>query len=202
MEGSKWTAVLFVNNVTNKMALLTNSPAINVNVRTFNRTAMEQPLTVGIDLSLKWAASPERVSSAARPTEPRGPPAQARRNPARYNGLEEPSGPGAAVGNAKSLIRDALPGEPGPGGVLRKLASEVAAGEVRLPSLPGIAVRVQQVLEDPRAARTRVAQVIGADAALAARILRLANSSFFNPSDAAITDLRHALTRLGNQMIR
>jgi iron complex outermembrane recepter protein len=53
VEGSNWTAVLFVNNVTNRLALLTNSPAINVNVATFNRTAMEQPLTFGIDLSYR-----------------------------------------------------------------------------------------------------------------------------------------------------
>jgi HD-like signal output (HDOD) protein len=78
----------------------------------------------------------------------------------------------------------------------------VATGDVRLPSLPGIAIRVQQVLEDPRAPRTRIAQVIGADAALAARILRLANSAFLNPSGQSITDLRHALTRLGNQLTR
>jgi HD-like signal output (HDOD) protein len=86
--------------------------------------------------------------------------------------------------------------------VIRRLSLEVADGDVRLPSLPGIAVRVQQVLEDPRAPRTRVAQVIGADAALAARILRLANSAFLNPTGQSITDLRHALTRLGNQLTR
>jgi outer membrane receptor protein involved in Fe transport len=53
VESSNWTAVLFVNNVTNRVALLTNSPAINVNVPTFNRTAMEQPLTFGIDVSYR-----------------------------------------------------------------------------------------------------------------------------------------------------
>ncbi|MGO9991163.1 MAG: TonB-dependent receptor [Steroidobacteraceae bacterium] len=53
VEGSNWTAVLFANNVTNRLALLTNSPAINVNVATFNRTAMEQPLTFGIDVSYR-----------------------------------------------------------------------------------------------------------------------------------------------------
>jgi iron complex outermembrane recepter protein len=53
VEGGRWTAVLFVNNVTNRLALLTNSPAINVNIPTFNRTAMEQPLTFGIDLSYR-----------------------------------------------------------------------------------------------------------------------------------------------------
>jgi iron complex outermembrane receptor protein len=53
VEGSNWTAVLFVNNVTNRLALLSNSPAINVAIPTFNRTAMEQPLTFGIDLSYR-----------------------------------------------------------------------------------------------------------------------------------------------------
>ncbi len=53
VEGGNWTAVLFVNNVTNRLALLTNSPAINVNVPTFNRTAIEQPLTFGIDVSYR-----------------------------------------------------------------------------------------------------------------------------------------------------
>jgi HD-like signal output (HDOD) protein len=71
-----------------------------------------------------------------------------------------------------------------------------------LPSLPDIAIRVQKVLEDPRTARTQVAQVIGADAALAARILRLANSAFLNPSTQQITDLQQAVTRLGHQLVR
>jgi iron complex outermembrane recepter protein len=53
VEGSNWTAVLFANNVTNRLALLTDSPAINVNVSTFNRTAVEQPLTFGIDLTYR-----------------------------------------------------------------------------------------------------------------------------------------------------
>jgi outer membrane receptor protein involved in Fe transport len=54
LEGDHWTAALFVNNVTNRLALLTNASAINVNVPTFNRTAMEQPLTFGIDLSYRF----------------------------------------------------------------------------------------------------------------------------------------------------
>jgi iron complex outermembrane receptor protein len=53
IEGSNWTVALFANNVTNRVALLTNASAINVNVQTFNRTAMAQPLTFGIDLSFR-----------------------------------------------------------------------------------------------------------------------------------------------------
>ena len=37
---------------------------------------------------------------------------------------------------------------------------------------------------------------------LAARILRLANSTFMNPSGSAVTDLNIAITRLGHQLVR
>jgi HD-like signal output (HDOD) protein len=103
---------------------------------------------------------------------------------------------------ARSLPQKAAVAEPDPGGFIRKLSLELAVGDIRLPSFPDIAVRVQRVLEDTRAPRTQVAQVIGADAALAARILRLANSAFFSPSTHQITDLQQALTRLGNQLVR
>jgi HD-like signal output (HDOD) protein len=106
------------------------------------------------------------------------------------------------VAIAKSRTRELPAAECDRDAVIRKLSLDVAAGDVRLPSLPDIAIRVQQVLEDPRAARSRVAQVIGADAALAARILRLANSAFLNPSAQKVIDLKQAVTRLGTQLVR
>ncbi len=84
----------------------------------------------------------------------------------------------------------------------RKLATELAAGEVRLPSFPDVAERVQRVLADERATPAQVAKVLGADAALAARILRIANSSAFNPAGRAITDLPGAVNRLGHELVR
>jgi iron complex outermembrane recepter protein len=54
MDGGNWTAAVFVNNVTNKTALLSNSPAVAVNIATFNRIAVNQPLTVGLDLSYRF----------------------------------------------------------------------------------------------------------------------------------------------------
>jgi iron complex outermembrane recepter protein len=53
-EGSKWSALLYVDNVANKLAQYSNSPAINVNVPTFNRTSVAQPRTYGIDVSYKF----------------------------------------------------------------------------------------------------------------------------------------------------
>ncbi len=89
-----------------------------------------------------------------------------------------------------------------PDAVVLKLSRDLASGDVRLPSLPDIALRVQKVLDDPRASREQVAKVVSADAALAARIMKLANSAFLNPSAKPITDLQRALTQVGHQLVR
>jgi outer membrane receptor protein involved in Fe transport len=53
-EGKHWTAVLFATNLFDRRALLSDtSQQINVTVPTFNRIAVNQPLTVGIDLSYR-----------------------------------------------------------------------------------------------------------------------------------------------------
>jgi iron complex outermembrane recepter protein len=56
VEGDRWSTLLFVNNVANKTAYYSNSPAINVNVATFNRTSVSQPLTFGIDVTYHFGA--------------------------------------------------------------------------------------------------------------------------------------------------
>ena len=89
-----------------------------------------------------------------------------------------------------------------PSEFLKELSAELASGDLRLPSFPDVAQRVQRALEDPRATPAHVARVIGIDAALAVRILRLANSAFLNPSAKPITELQQAVNRLGHQLVR
>lgn len=98
--------------------------------------------------------------------------------------------------------RDLAAGDTDPGLFLRKLTMEIAVGDIRLPSFPDIAARVQKVLEDPKSAPAKVAVVVSSEAALAARILRLSNSAFLNPSGEQISDLKVALTRMGVQLVR
>jgi len=82
------------------------------------------------------------------------------------------------------------------------LLDEIDAGKIRLPSFPDVAVRVQQVLDDPKAGPGKIARVVAADAALAARILRLSNSAYLNPSGVPIQDVQVAVTRMGQQLVR
>ncbi|HWG69709.1 MAG TPA: TonB-dependent receptor [Steroidobacteraceae bacterium] len=54
MEGQHWSAALFARNVTNERAILSNAFQLNINIPTFNRVAISQPLTVGLDLSYRY----------------------------------------------------------------------------------------------------------------------------------------------------
>jgi HD-like signal output (HDOD) protein len=91
---------------------------------------------------------------------------------------------------------------PAPPRFVHDLTVELNAGDVRLPSFPDIVARLQRVLDDPTTSPVQIAHIIRSDAALAARILRLANSAFMNPSGVVVTDLNVAITRLGHQLVR
>jgi iron complex outermembrane recepter protein len=54
IEGDNWSAVLFVNNVADKRALLNDVTQDAVNIPTYNRIAVSQPRTAGIDISYRF----------------------------------------------------------------------------------------------------------------------------------------------------
>jgi len=53
-EGERWSAVLFMNNAADKRAMLNNITQAAVNLPTFNRVAVSQPRTTGIDFSYRF----------------------------------------------------------------------------------------------------------------------------------------------------
>jgi iron complex outermembrane recepter protein len=54
VEWHHWAASLFVNNLANKQAIIDNVMQFNINVPTYNREAINQPLTAGIDVVYRW----------------------------------------------------------------------------------------------------------------------------------------------------
>ena len=54
VEGDRWTATLFVDNLTNKKAYLSDTGALSANISILNRVATNQPRTYGLDLSVKF----------------------------------------------------------------------------------------------------------------------------------------------------
>jgi HD-like signal output (HDOD) protein len=85
---------------------------------------------------------------------------------------------------------------------LQALASEVSEGSIDLPCFPDVVVRISRALADPNTTSDRVVTIVGAEPRLAARILQTANSAAFNNREKPLSDLRSAITRLGQQMVQ
>ncbi|HWV14019.1 MAG TPA: HDOD domain-containing protein [Cellvibrio sp.] len=80
--------------------------------------------------------------------------------------------------------------------VRQDIMTAIKNDQLILPTLPEVAIKVREVADDPNADIDKLTGVIGNDAALSARIIRVANSPLLRAS-RAIEDLRTALMRLG-----
>ena len=85
---------------------------------------------------------------------------------------------------------------------LGKLATEVSKGTVDLPCFPDVVVRIRQALADPTNTPEKTVVIVGNEPRLAARLLQMANSAAFNATGKPLTDLRSAITRLGQQLVQ
>jgi len=82
------------------------------------------------------------------------------------------------------------------------LAHDLNRGDIKLPSFPDVVVRVRKALDDPDTTGQDLATVLGVDAVLAARILILANSTYYNPGGMKIEGLEAAVGRIGFEKVR
>ncbi|MDO3386522.1 HDOD domain-containing protein [Gilvimarinus sp. SDUM040013] len=82
--------------------------------------------------------------------------------------------------------------------VRQDIIAAIKSDKLVLPTLPEAALKVREVAEDPDADMDQLSAVIGSDAALSARIVRVANSPLLR-ANKAIEDLKTAVMRLGIQ---
>ncbi len=80
--------------------------------------------------------------------------------------------------------------------VQHELIQAIENDELVLPTLPEVALRVREAAEDPNIGIPALSKVIGNDAALSARIIKVVNSPLLRTSKE-ITDLQMAVSRLG-----
>lgn len=85
---------------------------------------------------------------------------------------------------------------------VQELVASLNGGTIELPSFPAVALRVCQVLNDENATTDRIVRVLGAEPALAARLLRMANSVALNPLGQEVRDLKVAVLRAGLDVLR
>ncbi|MFL0799092.1 MAG: HDOD domain-containing protein [Agarilytica sp.] len=82
--------------------------------------------------------------------------------------------------------------------VAKAIVAAIDADKLVLPTMPEMAIKVREVAEDADASIKQLNDVISNDAALTARIIKVANSALFRGA-REIEDLAMALSRLGMQ---
>jgi HD-like signal output (HDOD) protein len=67
----------------------------------------------------------------------------------------------------------------------------------QLPTLPEIVLRIQRLIMSEEGDSTLLARIIEQDPALAAKILKVANSSFYSSAGGKVSSISRAITRIG-----
>ncbi len=85
---------------------------------------------------------------------------------------------------------------------VRALATELSQGKVDLPSVPDVVTRLQKALAEENVTNDTVVRLVGAEPALAGRLMTIANSAALNVTGRQISDLRTAVGRVGFNVVR
>lgn len=76
------------------------------------------------------------------------------------------------------------------------------AGDVVFPTCFDTAVHLRQELQNPDVPIARIAQLVSVEPLIAAKLLHIANSAYYNPAGVAIRGLPEAIARLGVSLVR
>ena len=76
------------------------------------------------------------------------------------------------------------------------------AGDVVFPTCFDTAVHLRQALQNPDVPITQIVRLVSVEPLIAAKLLHLANSVYYNPSGAVVRGLPEAITRLGVSLVR
>lgn len=79
-----------------------------------------------------------------------------------------------------------------------ELIDAIKSNRIVLPTLPEVALRIRDAAEDPRTDVASFAKELGYDAAISARVMRVANSPLMR-GNSPVTDVKAATARLGIQ---
>ena len=85
--------------------------------------------------------------------------------------------------------------------ILNDLIDELEKGTLVLPSLPEVALKVRDTVDDVNASTKELAKVIGTDAGLSARLIQISNSPLLRGTKK-IESVDMAVTRMGRIMVK
>ena len=82
-----------------------------------------------------------------------------------------------------------------------ELKTAVEEDRLVLPSLPDVALKIRDVVEDVNTTTEQVADILSQDSSLSARLLKVVNSPLYR-GKTPIDDLHMAVTRMGGRLVR
>jgi HD-like signal output (HDOD) protein len=82
------------------------------------------------------------------------------------------------------------------------LALELDNGDISLPSLPDVVLKIRKLLEDENTDFQRLSRAISMDPVLVSRLFVFANSAYYNRANIKIETLDGAISRLGIEVVR
>jgi len=82
-----------------------------------------------------------------------------------------------------------------------QLKTAVESDQLILPTLPEVALKIREAVEDVNTSAQQIADTLTQDASLSARLIQVSNSPLYR-SRNPIEDLQMAVTRLGIRMVR
>lgn len=82
-----------------------------------------------------------------------------------------------------------------------KIIDDIDNEQLILPTLPEVALKVREVVEDDNVSARQVADVVATDAALSARLIQVANSPVYRGKNP-IEDIQQAIARMGFTVTR
>lgn len=81
------------------------------------------------------------------------------------------------------------------------IINDLETGKLVLPTLPEVALKVREVANDPDISANQLAEVISTDAALSARLIKIANSPLYRGRNE-VESVQTAVSRLGIPQVR
>lgn len=82
-----------------------------------------------------------------------------------------------------------------------ELRADIAANRIQLPTLPEVALRVREAVENENTNAAGVAEIVTQDPALTARLLQVANSPLYRARNP-IDNVQMAITRMGIRLVK
>ena len=85
--------------------------------------------------------------------------------------------------------------------VLQQLIKAVETDQIKLPTLPEVAMKIREAVEKDNQSASDIASLLAQDSSLSARLLQLANSPLYR-ARSEIDNLQMAITRLGIRIVK